>query len=340
MSRGLEPIRRVLSRAARPAALLALALLASCGGGDRVSTFRPTRMVVFGDENNVIVGPSGSVVDVAGTTVTAQPGAKYTVNALALNADGTPAGGLACSSNPLWFQVVAGLYGFGFAECNPYTGSAVAGFNFSRVGARVGDVAAQVTAANAALGGFTGTDLVMVMVGQRDILEAYANYPAQSDAAVVAAAEAAGRALGNQVNAIAAAGGKVLIATVPNQATTPFAYAQNLLSPERSGVLQRMSERFNAAMRATIVNDGTKIGLVQADEQVQLIVNNQSIFGYVNGSSAACTTAAPLPNCTTSTLVPGATSANYVWADDLHLNVDMHIRIGNIGSTRATNNPF
>lgn len=324
--------RRVLSAGGVALALMALA---SCGGGDRVSTFSPQRLLVFGDESSVIAG-SNNLTDVDGNVITAQAGAKYAVNAFAVDASGNPTTAYACANNVIWIQVLAGRYGFGFPECNPYS-YAPAGRIYAQVGAKVANVATQV-AAHVATGGFVNTDLVTVMVGQRDILAAYALYPTQSADAVVAIAETAGRALGVQVNAIANAGGRVLAATVPNQGSTPFGQAQNAIGGERAALLQRMTERFNAGMRATLINDGRLIGLVQADEQLQLISSNAPVFGYSNVTNGACTTAPPA--CTPSTLATGATLSNYLWVDDLHFNVDAHARIGNLAVTRAVNNPF
>lgn len=313
----------------------ALMALASCGGGDRVSTFAPQRLLVFGDESSVIA--AGNLTDVDGNVVTAQAGAKYTVNALAVDANNVATGALDCNSNQIWVQVLAARYAIGFPECNPYTAAPV-GRIYAQVGARVADLAAQVTTATSG-GGLTNTDLVTVFVGQRDILEIYATYPGTqtADGAVVLA-EAAGRNLGSQVNAIANAGGRVLVATVPNQGITPFGAAQNAISGERSVVLQRMTERFNAGLRGTLLNDGRLIGLVQSDEQVQLIYNNAPVFGYASTTTAACTVASPA--CTTATLVAGASLTNYLWADDRHLNVDAQVRIGTIAVNRAVNNPF
>jgi phospholipase/lecithinase/hemolysin len=344
MSLGLPSVPRFL----RPLALVSLALLASCGGGDRVSNFAPQRLFVFGDESNVIVGAGGSVTDVDGNVITAQAGAKYSINALALD----PAGALDCAANALWTQYVAARYGFVFAECNP-NAAAVSGFNFAQVGARVANLATQVAAANAARGAFSNTDLVTVMVGQRDILTAYQAATSLADCnfvsgsggasgAVAQTARALGSALGTQVNAIANAGGRVLIATVPNQGTTPFAAAQNT-SPggfDRASCLSNLTNAFNAGLRSTIINDGRLIGLVQADEQLLLVANNGAIFGYVSTNTAACQSTALPPACSTTTLVSGATVTNYLWVDDRHFGVDAHARIGNLAVTRANNNPF
>lgn len=345
----LDRSGRGLPCALRAAAGALLLTLAACGGGERVSSFAPQRLLVFGDEASVIAG--GNLTDVDGNVIAAEPGAKYSVNARKLDATGAPLTTLDCNVLPIWVQPVANRFGFGFAECNPYVGTAPRGMIFAQVGARVANIATQVASALPTIGAFSNTDLVTVMVGQRDILEAYAQYPAQSAAAVVASVEAAGERLGNQINSIAQAGGRVLVATVPNQGGTPFAAAQNLISAERSALLQRMTERYNASLRATLINDGRLIGLVQADEQLQFGLSNPSAFGYVSVSVAACTTPTAI-NCvaptvavgavpaTPGTLVTGATAGNYLWADDRHFGVDAHARIGNLAVTRASRNPF
>jgi len=347
---GQEFVRRCRGPLTGIALLLPLALMSACGGGDRVSTFKPQRLYVLGDESNVIVGASGSTTDVDGNVITAPVGAKYTINALAVDANGVATGALNCSSNALWTQYVAARYAFGFPECNPYAGSPV-GRIYAQVGARVANLAAQVAAANAAGGAFANTDLVTVMVGQRDILTAYqgatsladCNFVSGSGGAsgpVAQAARAFGVALGNQVNSIATAGGRVLIATVPNQGSTPYAVAQNT-SPggfDRASCLTSLTNAFNAGLRSTIFNDGRLIGLVQADEQLQVVASNPAVFGYASVSTAACTTAPPA--CSTATLVTGATTTNYLWADDRHFNIDAHARIGNLAITRSVNNPF
>ncbi len=374
--------RRLSPRAGAVGVLgLVLVVLAACGGGDRVSTFAPQRLLVFGDEANVIAGSDGLVytADTPSAAIATQAGAKYSVNLRNLDASGAPLTTYNCSALAIWVQAVAGHYGMGLATvppnattatvapdaCNPQAPAAARGRIYAQVGARVGSIAAQVANHQVSTGtAFSNTDLVTVMVGQRDILDAYALYPAQSEDSVVAIAESAGRALGTQVNAIATAGGRVLIATIPNQGATPFAAAQNLIGSERGALLTRMTQRFNAGLRAALINDGRLIGLVQADEQLQFVINNPAIFGYASVSAAACTgvtapsASAPflptneLLNCvaptaatasapaTTGTLVTGATVSNYLWADHYRFNVDAHSRIGNLAVTRAVNNPF
>lgn len=326
---GRRPVHALLAAAA--AALLALA---ACGGGDeRVTEYVPQRLVVLGDESNVIVA-AGST-DIQGNPIAGPVGGKYTVNALDAN------GALSCAGNPLWVQVLAGRFGFTFAECNPSAVATQARI-YAKAGARVADLPAQTAAVVAANGGFVRTDLVTVLLGANDVIaayEAYAANPGAGSADAIASVQAAGRSLATQVNGIATAGGRVLIATVPNLGVSPYAAAQEAMAGGRAALLTQLSQEFNAKMRGALLNDGRLIGLVQADEQVQFVINNPAPFGYASLSAAACTTPSAL-NCTTATLVMGANAANYLWADDRHLNVDAQIRIGNLAVVRASNNPF
>lgn len=385
MSVGIDQqsgLRRLSPRAWAASLLgLLLVVLAACGGGDRVSSFSPQRVLVFGDEENVIAGSDGLLytADTPPATITAQPGARYSVNYRNLDANGAPLTTYNCSVFAIWPQAVAAHYGMGLAlvppnattatvapdACNPYAPTVARGRIYAQVGARVANIATQVANHQISTGtGFSNTDLVTIMVGQRDVLDAYAQYPAQSADSIVATVEAAGQALGAQVNAIAQAGGRVLISTIPNQGATPFAVAQNVIASDRAALLTRLSQRFNAALRGALINDGRLIGLVQADEQLQLVINNPTIFGYASVSAVACTglTAPPATGpfnpgaevlgcvaptaatasapATPGTLVTGATAGNYLWADYYRFSADGHNRIGNLAINRAVNNPF
>lgn len=341
---------RGLSRALRVSMLVGLgAVLSACGGGDRVSNFSPQRLIVFGDSSSVVAG--GNLTDVNGGTVTAAAGAKFTVNAQAVDSTGAATGALDCNSYPIWVQALGFHYGIGFAECNTFTETTPRGKIYAQVGAAVADLSAQVALARADAGGFRSTDLATVMIGQQDILDAYAQYPTKTGAEVIALAEAAGETLGRNINALAQEGARVLVTTLPFQGSTPFGVAQDLISGERSTLLTDMTKRFNAGMRATLLNDGRLIGLVQADAQINLLINNPSNYGYVSVSAAACSTptaiscTAPTAGTTTvpsvpGTLVTGATVSNYLWADDRHLGANGQSIIGSLAIDRAVNNPF
>ena len=312
----------------RPAATLgqclSVALLVSCGGGEPIDRFVPTRLIAIGDETSVINSD----------------GSKHTVNAVVT---GTTA--LDCKANPVWVQSLATAYGLQFAGCPNTVGAVATAQMFAAAGAKVADVAAQVTA----VGAFAEKDLVPVLAGANDIFEQYALLDStvagvvQSEAVITARLEGLGEALAAQVNRIADAGGKVLISTVPDLGLTPFALAEDALLPGRAALLTRLTKRFNAKLRIKITNDGRRIGLLLSDELVQAVVRNPGGSGFTNVIAPACDVlvATVVTACTTATLVAGAVPpANYLWANDRLLGPNGHRLLGNLALTRAANNPF
>jgi len=307
----------------RPARLLApwwwlavLALLASCGGGDRVTTFTPERLIAFGDESSVI------------TT----DGKKHTVNAV------DAAGAIACASNHNWVLYLSQVFGLVFAQCNP-SAATVTAIDYAAAGAKVADISTQIDL-HLASGGFRSKDLVTVLAGANDVIEQYRLFPGVSEATLIATVEARGTALAAQVNRIAQAGGKVLISTLPDLSLSPFAIAENAADPttDRAALIGRLVDRFNARMRINLINDGTMIGLVFGDQVVQLMVRIPANYSLVNVTNVACTTA--LPDCTTQTLVTGASADTWLWADSLQLTPAGHRQLGASAEGRARNNPF
>lgn len=296
--------------------LLGALLASGCGGGgDLVTTFTPSRILVFGDENSVITATSR----------------KYSINAL--NTNNT----INCSNNPLWIQVLANNYGFGFAQC-PSTndGGTPRGIIFAAPDTGVADVEAQISAS-----GFGAGDLTTVYTGQKDIIAIYRTMSSAADLdAARAAAETAGATLATQVNRLADGGARILIVTVTNVGYTPFALAEKAANTDfdRADALRQITERFNARLRSTIYNDGRRIGLVNLDEYIGNVVTYPGSYGYTNVTSGACTVA--LPNCTTATLVTGATVTSHLYADDRRLAAAAQQQTGNLALNRAINNPF
>jgi phospholipase/lecithinase/hemolysin len=310
------------------AGVVVSALMTSCGGGTQVERFVPQRIIALGDETSVINADH----------------TKYTVNALATENDP-----LGCIANPIWVQVLAGAYGLVFEQCNS-AAAPVTGLMLATPNATVGSIGAQA----AQIGPLSGTDLVTVLAGANDILAKYALYNTtvdgvvQTEAVLTTELETLGAVLASQVNGLADAGGKVLIATVPDLGLTPFATAQKAANTDtdRAALLSRLTGRFNAKLRANIVNDGRRIGLLLADELVQTVVKFPSFYGYVNVIAPACLDTAVLPTCTTSTLQPAsgdvaaAGSFGWLWADALHLSPGGHGQLGNLAASRASGNPF
>ena len=316
-------------RSLQAAALALAGLLASCGGGGgQVEPFKPTRILAFGDDLSTIESD----------------GRKYSINAFkqVTAADGTLVDDpttLDCTRNPLWIQTVAGSFGLAFDRCLG-TATGASGQVRAQVGQKVADLPAQISGVS---GNVLGEkDLALVMIGMNDILELYGQYPTVDQNTLLAQAGNRGTALGAQVNALATSGPAVVVLTVPDIGKSPFALAQNTSTGDatRSNLISRLVEKFNNAMSVKLINDGRLIGLVYADIDSQNLVKFPATFGLTNVVDPACKTTAPLPGCTTATLVDTATSATWMWADNLRLSPAVQARMGLLAESRARNNPF
>lgn len=309
----------------------ALVLLAACGGGDQIEPFAPQRMFSFGDEMSVL-------------TKTPPPGRKYTVNALDAGGNVDCSVNTASATSLLWTQMLAQLYGFVFAECNPSNQKATA-FTYAAPGARADDVPAQLAAARAASGGFTQDDLMTVLVGENDVLELFPRYvadPTQDTAnTIVSELRARATRLGNTINDLTAnCGPKVVLSTMPMVQYTPFALQQTAAHPD-IGVFNQLtafSNAFNSALRTTLVNDGRRWGLVELDSMIQAGIDNPGGYGLNNITAGVC--AVGLPDCSTSTLVAGGDAMTWLWADNLWIGWRAHQYLGNFARNRASGNPF
>lgn len=300
------------------AAMTCALLFASCGGGDQVDPFVPARILAFGDEHSVIEESSGH---------------KYTINFLAASTDAQQNSTVDCTQLPIWTQVVANHYGLPFTECRGTAATAPSRIR-AVAGAHVSDVASQINSF-LATDSFSGQDLVTVMAGLHDILDIQGTIGTSKTLdSAKADAQAAGAALAAQVNRIANAGGKVLIATVPGVGYTPQGRASTTLAAE----LNELTKEFNNALRINLINDGRRIGLVLADQNIRTVVEAASI----NVTVPACndTTLSNVTTCTSQTLVTGATATTHLWADQLHLSPVGHANIGSLAVARATGNPF
>jgi lysophospholipase L1-like esterase len=316
------------------AAVAALTLLAvACGGSTETTThFHASRIVAFGDESSLLVD-SGD-----------HNARKFSVNATVFDTDQT----IVCALNPLWIQGVGNIYGLVFPECNNGTPPVFAPVSRIRAafGARAADLGAQIDAqqAESPLG---AGDLVTVMIGANDVLALYAQYPAQSEDQLVATAEAAGTETGRQVNRLTDLGAKVLLSTIFNMGVTPFAASERAAhaDTDRAALLTHISSRYNALLRATIVNDGRKIGLVLMDEFVTDVSTIPGAGGFTNFTDPVCdlTKSQLTPpsslDCTAQTFVSGG-SAVFLWADNLHLSATGQSSLASLAISRAQNNPF
>lgn len=323
-------------RHALTAGLLLGALLgAGCGGSEQAETFRATRVIALGDESSVIDDFNRDA-----------NGRKYSVDAT-VSATSTT---LDCRLNPLWIQVLATRYGLVFPQCNPAPNAVVQPVSRIRAnaGARSVDLAGQL-AAQLAESALKAGDLVTVLVGQNDVLDQYARFPGVAEPQLIAEVEAAGARVGAVVNQMAGTGAKVLVSTIPNFGYTPFGTAQRVANPtgiDRAELLSRLSQRFNASLRSSILNDGRVIGLVLADEYFGTVVGAAGGNDFTNVVNGVCdltkSTLTPpsILDCTTRTLVSGGSGDQWLWADSYHLSAGGQRSLGSVAVGRATTNPF
>ena len=325
------------------AALLALALLASCGGGtEAITPYNPTRLLILGDEMSVM-------------TKDGIKGRKYSVNAVA--SDNVT---LDCVLFPLWHQVVAYTWGFAYEECNPNNQAVTAARIYAVPGAKVDDLPQQLEAARLANGSFSKTDLFMVLVGENDVLELYENVyrpnpTPETYNAVIAELQARGVRLAAFVNQLSRAdvgdlnGPKVIISTMPLMNLTPYARAQAVAYPgiQVWNILLAFSQALNTAMRAGdgsnrngIVNDGRFIGLVELDSLLSAGYNNPESYNLYNTLYPVCV--ATLPDCwnVPADLAPNGNAVTWMWASDLWMGTTAQVSLGNFARGRALGNPF
>lgn len=293
--------------------------LAACGGGGtQVDPFSPTRLIVFGDEQSLVL-PDGR---------------KYTVN------DIDTSGNVNCAGNPIWVQSLAQSLGMTFAECNPNGVAEPQARFYAEADARVDDVAVQVSAH---LGGdtFSRSDLVTVMAGQNDLLDLYRQFPGLGADELNSQAEALATQLAEQVNRIARLDGRVLFVTVPDLGLTPYALAEVANNPEgenRAQVLSDLTRHFNDKLKQMVINDGRYIGLVDMADYTDAATVSPSANGFGNVTQAACLETAPVPDCSTATLLSSAVV--FFWADKTRLSPSAHSKLYQLALVRVRNNPF
>ena len=322
-----EHLSRVATRAAAGlVAIGALAALASCGGGTyQVTAFTPVRLISFGDESSHLEGPQGL---------------KYSIN-------GLTGSQIDCQVSPIWNQYLAGTYGLVFANCNPNASNNISALDLTTVGGTVDDVVNQVAAFQAG-DTFNYNDLVTIWVGMNDVLDAYQANGSGDQTALLADIKQQGATLAGVVNAIAAAGGKVILLTIPDMSYSPYGYAEAQRGDfDRAKLLSDMSVQFNLGLRSNIINDGSKIGLVLVDDLVRNATRSPGSFGLISFPNQAygCLDTAPLPTCTPDTLRTDPSTgqdatAAFMWADATHLGPVLQQQIGTQASSRAHSNPF
>lgn len=330
------------------AALLVGGLLAACGGStSQLQRFVPKRLIVFGDEMSTLL-------DVNNTG----NGLQYNINGLDPSDTTNATVQCADTSRQIWVQRLAAHYGLVFKQCNP-TGlrdDQLFGLMHSRYGATVAAFEKQVTDFQSDIthDGLNNGDMVTALVGVHDIVQIYLdNIVFTTDGDKIAEAEARGKRVAQQANAIAAQGARVIVSQIFDVGLTPWALS---LGSSEAALITQLSTAFNRGLRLELTNDGTKIGLVSLND----IVTNLSHYTGDNNTDLACNDlhvevigatdddangyidgGGLLNTCTTATMTSDTAATSNLWADGLRFNSRLvQIQLGNAAISRALNNPF
>ncbi len=305
-----------LRRIVLGAALAASALLASCGGGNIVDPFNPTRIVAFGD----------------GFSDVGQTGNKYTVNDGSVN---------------IWIEQVAARYGLSI------TPAASGGTGYSQGNARVSlkpdatggsatrTVAEQVDVFLNAGGGVKPLDLYVLNGGVSDLIVEAVNTSQTFDQRLANVQKAA-RDLGALVRRLVNAGAAhVVVIGTYNLRITPW--AAGIGQGTDGSEISRLSREFNDALLLSIVDLGKRADYVDAANFFNLRFNQPGSFNFNNNTTPACiatasgadgigiSTAAHISSrvCTTSTLAPASTEYNRaLFADPVYPTPGLHRLFG------------
>lgn len=297
--------RRGVLRAGAVGGLTALmggtALLTGCGDGEIVSALAPSRFISFGDGlSDLGQGSSGT---------------RYTIN------DGTV---------NTWADRLANRYG------KTLTAQAAGGLGYAQGHAPTGTLPRSLTAqidVFLASQTLAANDVVLINLPMANVLSAMAAVKANTltEAAALAQVDAVGRAHVVQVKRLIAAGAKyVLVLGVYHLGTSPFAIAQGQVALATS-----LSQKLNDAFKTDAVNLGANLLFVDAAFLVNRNVLTGSAYGFTNINTAICTTA-DASTCNSSTLLSGATAAQYVFADGIHLTPTCNQQLGDYAYTQLT----
>ncbi|MDE2593690.1 MAG: hypothetical protein KGL57_05590 [Burkholderiales bacterium] len=334
---------------------LAVATLASCGGGTQAKKFSPDSLVVFGDEFSLVKAN----------------GAKYAINSLVTGATVAPP--YSCALHPIWVQYFANSLGFSFSnECtdwpaqprtavmlandpqdvsinlaNPIDAASVASAATAVTNAGANAV---LTTINNNLGRLNSTTLVTVSVGRADIVQAYQTYLASPDSATQASLVSMLDTLGKNFSAglrpVVQSGARVMLVLSPNLGSSPLAKwdATNLARNEAA--MAALSKAFNQGVElgASIAGfTGQQVSLVRLDQIADVIAANPSTYGLTNVDATACATpaaAAPLCMSDTSSLAATDADTTYMWSDATHVNTVVQGTMATLVYSAFTRNPF
>lgn len=334
-------------------AVLSLALLASCGGGKR-EAFHPGHMYVFGDEY--------SYIDVNQTPSSNNTYARYSVNYVTSI---SPITVYSAIYPWTWTQYLSSHYGKGTSPCANTDADQTS--LCSAPGDTVDDTITKIKTKN-----FQKDELVVIMAGTRDVLNAYQTFKS-SGTLDEAGMKNAGIKLAQKINAIVTTGARVAVVTLPDIGLSPYAVAEDTshghrdpaqsvdcstgdgrpaATDEYAKAMSYLTSCFNYGLRGAngITNDGHKIALINAFDWSILIAKNTSVtYPYAaQCASVTHTTAATYDpttcnydNVTTPsspTTTADISGATYLWSFGPWLSIAGHQLLANLAMTRVDYN--
>ena len=325
--------------------MVLVTLLTACGGGDDSDGGNPpfSRLVAFGDSLSDVgtygvgtIAMIGAQTGGAGRwTVNAPTGGQIWVEQLseklglptACPAEtGLLPNGPGLTGAPVTTHAGCTVYAQGSARVSsPLAGNSVGLQALGQVnmGLMAKPVKDQMAAHLAATGGYTGTELVVVMAGANDVLMELQLTAPTSQAQALANTQAAGAELGALVQSQVLAKGaqRVLVMNLPAIADSPYVRA---LSPDAPALVDTLTRAFNAQLAQSL--RGVP-GVVLADVHglVSDQMANPARYGLTNVTDVACGPNAfsgPGANgssvvCNASNLLAGDRS-RYLFADGVH----------------------
>ena len=357
-----------LTRALRRAGVvlvscLAVATLASCGGGTQSKKFEPQALVVFGDELSLITsdGQAG---------VSASEGALYSV---AKYVDGTT-GPYDCKANYNWIMLFADAQGFKFDnECRDWISDQVnlktavmlandpqdvRVDNDASVAVAVANAGVDAILAkmNANLSKLNDATLVTVNGGRADIVQAYRQYLAspESLSVIVDQLTDKGRRFAKGLKPALNTGARMLLVLSPRLGDSPLASQDAANATRNQEAMTTLSKAFNEAVELQAVREGytgQQLGLVRLDQALEVVLANVAVlgsgnsYGLTNTLDVACnasTVRSSAPLCLESDLVESGAQDDYLWADATHLTVAGSVQslFANYMTARLASQPF
>jgi phospholipase/lecithinase/hemolysin len=322
------------------AALFAASILAGCGGGgagDQSSKVKFTSQVSFGDSLSDVGTYMGAqfTINGAGKNWTELMAAQVGVAAPCAAETGLDGTGIYAA-----YSVTPVFHNTGATPCYAYAQGGARVTNAVGIGnknnpaqpgfALTVPVATQVANHLAAVGSFSGSEVVYVLAGANDVLTQAGTYPVltgtygYTPSAALTAVTASTTIAANDLVALIAApttgmiakGAKyIVVVNIPDIAGTPYGAGAELATPGSKALIDGLVTTFNTQLKAQLAGNANVL-LVDAYTINHDQVVNPAPYGLTNVTTAACTTASS-STCTPTTLQAGY-DGHWLFADGVH----------------------